>query len=250
MHIEYHKWHSRHLGQDMELKVYGDRGKPVLIFPAQGGRFFEYEDFGMVEVCKPFIEDGRIRLVTVDSVDTQSWVNNSIAPHERALRHEAYEKYIVREVFPFIRQKAPAYQRILTSGCSMGGYHCANFFFRHPEVFDAVIALSGVYTLKLFIGDYMDDLVYYHVPLSYLPGLDDARYLEAYRRSDIVLCVGQGPWEEPMLTETRAMQRVLADKNVPAWIDIWGHDVAHDWPWWRQQMPYFLERLDLAPRAH
>ena len=40
MQIEYHKWYSPNLGQDMELKVYGYFGKPVLVFPAQGSRFF------------------------------------------------------------------------------------------------------------------------------------------------------------------------------------------------------------------
>ena len=48
MNIEYHRWWSPHLQQDMELKVYGYYGKPVVVFPAQGGRFFDYENFGMI----------------------------------------------------------------------------------------------------------------------------------------------------------------------------------------------------------
>ncbi len=35
MQIEYHKWFSPALGHDMELKIYGYFGKPVLVFPAQ-----------------------------------------------------------------------------------------------------------------------------------------------------------------------------------------------------------------------
>ena len=58
MNVEYHRWWSRSLGQDMELKVYGHAGKPVVVFPCQGGRFHEYEDFGMVEACRSFVEAG------------------------------------------------------------------------------------------------------------------------------------------------------------------------------------------------
>jgi len=245
MNVEYHRWWSRSLGQDMELKVYGHAGKPVVVFPCQGGRFYEYEDFGMVEACRPFIEGGAVTLFTVDSVDAQSWTNGGAHPAERARRHNDFDRYIVGEVAPFIRTLRPQAGGALATGCSMGGYHSANFFFRHPDVFDAVIALSGVYKLTDFVGDYLDDSVYFNSPLLYLPGLSDPWYLERYRRSQIVACVGQGAWEDGMLADTRALQAVLTAKGIPAWIDFWGHDVNHDWPWWRRQMPYFLANLRL-----
>jgi esterase/lipase superfamily enzyme len=151
----------------------------------------------------------------------------------------------VEEVAPFIRRLLPHASGFLATGCSMGGYHSANFFFRHPDVFDALIALSGVYRLTDFVGDYVDDNVYYNSPLLYLPGLTDPWYLDRYRRSQIVVCVGQGAWEDGMLADTRALQAILSAKGIPAWIDYWGHDVNHDWPWWRRQMPYFLGKLRL-----
>ncbi|MGE5247775.1 MAG: esterase family protein [Verrucomicrobiota bacterium] len=245
MNIEYRRAFSRHLGQDMELKVYGHAGKPVIVFPCQGGRFFEYEDFGMVEACRPFIEGGAITLFTVDSVDCQSWLNEALSPADRARRHNDYDRYIVEEVAPFARAMRPEASGFLATGCSMGAYHSANFFFRHPNVFDAVIALSGLYSLNLFLGDYMDESVYFHTPLAYLPNLSDPWYLDRYRRSQIVVCVGQGAWEEPMIEDTRALGETLSALGVPAWIDFWGHDVCHDWPWWRRQMPYFLGHLKL-----
>jgi len=245
MNVEYHRWWSRSLGQDMELKVYGHAGKPVVVFPCQGGRFFEYEDFGMVEACRSFVESGAVTLVTVDGVDGQSWTNRGAHPAERARRHNDYDRYIVSEVAPFIRSLRPQASGALATGCSMGGYHSANFFFRHPDVFDAVIALSGVYKLTDFVGDYVDDNVYFNSPLLYLPGLSDPWYLERYRRSRIVVCVGQGAWEDEMLADTRALQAILASKGIPAWVDFWGHDVNHDWPWWRRQMPHFLANLRL-----
>jgi esterase/lipase superfamily enzyme len=243
MSHEQHKWWSSNLGQDMELRVYGHSGKPVLVFPCQEGRFFDYEDFGLVDSCRPWLEAGKIRLFTVDSVDAQSWCNQNIHPHDRARRHEAYDRYLSEEVVPFIQTYGTG--QICVTGCSMGGYHSANYFFRHPDQCDSVIALSGLYRLIHFIGDYMDEAVYYQTPLSYLPGLTDPWYLERYRKSQIFVCVGQGAWEEEMLEDTLALKHILEEKEVPAMIDVWGHDVNHDWPWWQKMMPYFLEKLKL-----
>ena len=241
MNIEYHKWWSDHLNQEMELKVYGHAGKPAVVFPCQGGRFFEYEDFGMIAACASFIENGQVQFYTVDSVDNQAWANWGAHPADRGWRHEDYNHYITQEVIPFIRQhRDEPTLKCLTTGNSMGGYHSANFFFRHPDAFDALIAISGIYQLRMFIGDYSDERVYLNSPLHYLPNLNDPWFLDQYRQSKIVVCSGQGPWEEPTLTDTLALQRILEEKGVPCWIDLWGYDVNHDWPWWRKMVPYFL----------
>jgi esterase/lipase superfamily enzyme len=251
MNIEYHKWWSPSLGQDMELKVYGYYGKPILVFPAQSGRFFEFEDFQMIDAIHSFIEEGHVKVITVDSIDSQSWANWGAHPADRARRHQDYDRYIVDEVAPFIRQHCGnAEEKLITTGCSMGAYHSANFFFRHPDIFDTVISLSGLYQLRIFIGDYTDENVYYNSPLFYLPNLNDPWFIDQYRQSQIIICVGQGAWEDRMLEDAYALKRILEDKQIPAWIDIWGQDVNHDWPWWRKMLPYFLSRLNLpSPEA-
>jgi len=244
MQVEYHKWWSPCLGHDMEMKVYGHYGKPVLVFPAQSGRFYDYEGFGMVDALAGLIDAGRIKLFCVDSIDSQSWANWGAHPADRARRHQDYDGYIVNEVAPFVHDHCgESDQMMITTGCSMGAFHAVNFFFRHPDVFDGVVALSGLYQLGMFVGDYMDDNVYFNSPLNYLPNLDDTWYLDQYRRSQIVVCCGQGAWEDAMLADTFALKRVLEEKSIPAWIDIWGHDVNHDWPWWRKMAPYFLDRM-------
>jgi esterase/lipase superfamily enzyme len=246
MKIEYHKWFSSSLGHDMELKVYGWYGKPMLVFPAQGGRFYEYEDFKMIDAISDYIEAGKIKVFTVDSIDNQSWANYGIHPADRARRHEDYDRYITQEVAPFITENcASTSQRFIVTGVSMGAYHAGNFFFRHPDIFDTLIAISGLFQLRIFIGDYSDDNVYFNSPLYYLPNLDDPWYLDQYRNNRIIVGVGQGSWEDDMLADARELQRILSEKNIPHWVDYWGHDVNHDWPWWRQMMPYFLEKLNL-----
>ena len=246
MQTEYHKWWSSSLSQDMEIKVYGYYGKPVVVFPALGGRFYDYEGFGMIQAIEGFIEAGQIKLFAVDSIDSQSWSNWNAHPADRARRHQDYDQYIVQEVAPFIRQHcANSEQKFMTTGCSMGAYHALNFLLRHPDVFDATIALSGVYNLKTFIGDYVDDNVYFNSPLAYLPGLNDPWYVDQYQQSDIIVCCGQGAWEDAMLADTLELKHILEGKGLPAWIDIWGQDVNHDWPWWHKMMPFFLEHLHL-----
>ena len=246
MQIEYHKWFSPSLGHDMELKVYGYFGKPVLVFPAQAGSFHEFEDFGMIDVLSSFIESGQIKIFTVNSLDGQSWSNWDAHPADRARRHQDYDRYIIDEVVPFMRHHSgDTEQKFLTTGVSMGAYHAANFLFRHPDVFDTVIALSGLYQLSYFIGDYMDENVYFNTPLAYLPNMNDPWYLDQYRQSRIIVAVGQGAFEGEMLADTQALKTILEEKNIPAWIDIWGGDVNHDWPWWYRMLPYFLNSLNL-----
>jgi esterase/lipase superfamily enzyme len=95
--------------------------------------------------------------------------------------------------------------------------------------------------LNGFQGEDID--VYYNNPVEFLPNVRDEQLLDFYRKSDIVLCVGQGAWEEPMIADTLRMRDILQAKGIPCWIDVWGHDVNHDWPWWRKQFPYFLSHL-------
>ncbi len=242
MKKEYHKWYSPILGRDMELNVYGHSGRPIIVFPSMCGRFYEYEDFGMVQAVEQFINDGRIMLFTVDGIDGESWLNESIHPAERALRHNVYDAYIIQEVVPFIHYVSGRTD-IITTGCSMGGYHSMNFYLRHPDAFNGVISLSGCYALYILIGDFVDENIYFNAPLLYLPNCNDPWFLDRYRQGQIIACTGQGAWEEDMVRETSMLADIFRQKNIPAWCDFWGHDVNHDWPWWRVQMPYFLDHI-------
>ncbi len=247
MHIEEHRWYSPHLKREMSLKVYGHWGRPLIVFPCSRGRYFDYEGMGMIAAIAGFIDAGRIKLFCVDSIDAESWYDFGVAPAERNARHEAYDRYVSDEVVAFIRNHCQSPQtNILTNGCSMGAYHAVNFFLKHPDRFGGTLALSGLYRLdRTEFGLQRHELesVYFNSPLTYLPGIDDESILDAYRRSQIVVCCGQGAWDEESLADTRDLEHILQAKGVPAWIDIWGLDVNHDWPWWFKQMNYFLDKL-------
>ena len=244
MRIEYHEFYSSSLGRTMAFKSYGHAGKPIIVFPSSGGSFYEYEDFGMIEACSSLIEEGVVRFYTPDSVDQESWLNKGMWPGDMARMHNAYDSYIVNELVPFIWAHSGWQGGLMTTGCSMGGYHSANFYFRHPDVFDSMIALSGLYDARFFVGSNMSDpYVYFNSPVDYLANLNDPKYLEAYRNGNIIVCTGLGKWEEDTIRDTRLLKEILDSKGVLAWIDFWGSDVDHDWPWWRVQMPYFLSSL-------
>lgn len=247
MQIEAHQWFSPSLHREMTLKVYGHWGLPLLVFPCSLGRYFDYEGMGMIDQIADFIDAGRIKLFCVDSVDAESWYNFTASPADRNARHQAYDRYIVDEVVPFIRNHCNQPDiRIMANGCSMGAYHAVNIFLKHPDLFAGTIALSGLYRLDhIEFGIAAADIpaIYFNSPLHYLPGLNSGWFMDWYRRSNIVVCVGQGAWEAEALEDTRSLEAVFREKRIPAWIDFWGQDVDHDWPWWFRQMRHFLDQL-------
>lgn len=243
MHFEQGNFYSRYLDKEMHFNIYGHGGKAVLVFPSSGGSQNEYADFGMIDACAAFIDAGLLRFYTVDSFDRSSWLALDKSGHEMAQEHDRYENYIINEMVPLIKYQTGA-DHLLATGCSMGAFHTINFALKHPDVFDTAIALSGVYDARFFTGDYFGDLaVYYNSPIDYLPNQEDPWYLDQYRKNNYIVCVGQGDWESPHLMETRNLEKEFVAKGIPAWFDYWGSDSAHDWPWWKKQMPYFLSQL-------
>lgn len=242
MRVEHRLLSSSALGHDMEYRLYGHAGQPLLGFPSLNGRVGDWEGFGMVGALAPLLDAGRVLLVVTDGIDWQSWTNQGLAPADRGRRHEAFDRYLLDELLPVVRTESGR-PNTWASGCSMGAYHAANLYFRHPDVVDGLIAISGLYQPRMFVGEAGDESVYLNAPLWYLPNLDDPWYLDRYRSGKIVFVIGQGRWEEECLADTREMQRVLEAKRIPATFDYWGYDVDHDWPWWQKMLPHWLEKL-------
>jgi esterase/lipase superfamily enzyme len=246
MEVVYHKAFSHNLGHDMEYKRYGYGGRPVVMFPTSRGRFFQYEDTGTIAALSPFIDSGRIQVWTLDSVDTESFFSHDPDLQNRIGRHEAYFRYVREEALPKIvsvtrAANAGLVPKPLFAGCSMGAFHGANFVFRFPELASGVIALSGVYSTRDFFGPALDGGLYFNSPLDYLAGLEDAEILDRLRALRLIFCCGRGAWEERMVPETLRLQEILREKGIPAWVDIWGNDVSHDWVWWHRQIVYFMD---------
>lgn len=248
MEIRYFKNYSHCLGRDMEFKVYGHAGKPVLFVPCQAGRFFDFENFKMTDYWAPWIESGKVTVYSIDTIDGETWANPNGDKRWRAEQHERWFNYIVEEMVPTIRhlhwERNHNDQLISTFGCSLGALHAANLFFRRPDLFDSVLALSGIYDSYAYFGDYVDDIIYNNCPNFYLPNLpQDHHYINMYNDRNIILCCGQGAWEDELKVSTGWLSRILREKGINAWVDFWGTDAAHDWDWWYKQVEYFVPYL-------
>ena len=248
MEIRYFKHWSSHLNREMEFKVYGHCGKPVLFIPCQGGRFYDFENFKMVDHWAPFIEAGRCSVFAADCIDNEAWAAQGADDRLRIENHERWFRYITLELVPYIRhlsvQQNGYDQSILTFGCSMGAMHAANLYYRRPDLFDSMFAISGIYDSQDFFGAYMDDLVYQNCPVNYLANMPaEHPYMALYNSQKSLIVVGQGDWEGPLLESTRRLDTVCAQKGIHTRFEYWGFDVAHDWPWWFKMVEHYVPQL-------
>ena len=248
MEVRYMKHYSSHLGRDMEFKVYGHAGKPVMFIPCQSGRFYDFENFKMADHWARWIEEGRCTVYSIDSVDDIAWAAQGADNRLRIENHERWYNYVIEEMVPTIRhlsgQRNGYDQPIMTFGCSMGAMHAANLFFRRPDLFDTLFAISGLYDSKMFFGDYMDDLVYRNCPVNYIADMPwDHPYIQMYNQRKILIVCGQGDWEGPLLDSTRWLDTVLKQKGINARFEYWGYDVSHDWPWWFKMVEHYVPQL-------
>ena len=199
MEVQYFKRYSYNLNRDMEFKVYGHAGRPVLYIPCQDGRFFDFENFKMTDTWAPWIESGQVMVFSIDTMDKETWSNKGADPRWRAERHEQWMRYITDEMVPFMRDMVnlrngwTGYPGIMVFGCSLGATHATNLFYRRPDLFDRLLALSGIYTASYGFDGYMDDIVYNNSPVDYLKNMpDDHPYIHLYNLKKSVICVGKG----------------------------------------------------------
>src|SRR5690349_17010619 len=187
MNREYHRWYSPSLNREMELLIFGHAGARVLVFPTSLGKYYEWEDRGMIGVLHEHLERGWLQLYCVDSVDAESWYARWAHPGGRA-------------------------------------YHAANFAFRHPELVGRTIGMSGVYDIRQWANGYHDDNIYYNNPVEYLPNEHDGGRLDHLRRMDIVLVTGR---DDPNRAGTENLSGLLGNKGIGnalrLW-DGWAHD--------------------------
>ncbi|MBA2456030.1 MAG: esterase [Nocardioidaceae bacterium] len=226
---------------------YGHYGRPVIVFPSEQGRAWDYENNGMVGAVADLIEAGRVKLYCVDSFDHLTWSDRSVPVEERARRHEAYESWICDTVVPAIGADSPGAGDAVVTGCSLGAYHALNLALKRADLFPVAICQSGTYDPTAWYGwGERGDAAYFNNPTDYVQHLHGDHLAWLQSRVYVVLVVGQGAWEtDPTgaLPSTHRTAALLRDKGIPHELDLWGTDVAHDWPWWRRQIAHHLARF-------
>lgn len=241
MNIKYYKEYSPILDREMECKVYGDAGVPFLFIPCQEGRFYDFENFRMIEPFARYIEEGRVQVFSVDSLDAETLTSKDWDKHKRMEVYEKWVEHIAYEFVPWLMDRSYSGKKPIVFGCSLGALHAANLFFRFPDRFGGVLALSGLYQLDFAFGDYHDDLTYRNSPVDYLRGMEwDHPYVNLYNEGKMIFVVGQGAWEDETKPGTADLDAVCKQKGIQAEFNYWGYDVKHDWDWWFRQVDVYL----------
>ncbi len=234
-------WHSPRLGMHMPIVRYGNWGRPLLLFPTAQSDLLDCERFWLIKKIEHHIFAGKVTVFCINSINSMSWMNSRVGIRESARRQALFSGYVEEEVVPFIRDAVENPRaRIGVTGASFGAFHAANAFFRRPDLFDTLLGMSGFYDLAPgYLEGYMDDNAYFNNPMSYVPNIHDADQLDLIRNhSQIHIVAGQGAYERP--DSSRRFSEALWRKGIWNNLDLWGHDVNHDWPWWHKMLEHYV----------
>lgn len=235
MHREYHRWFSPSLSRDMELLVVGHAGARVLVFPTSQGRFYEWEDRGVMASMQHHINNGWLQFYLVDSVDGESWYCGWAHPSGRAYRHAQYDGYLYNEVLPFSESKN-SNPYLMTVGASFGAYHAMNFGLKHADRVRRILGFHGLYDIRWFTGGYSDDNVYWNNPLQYVWNIHDPAWLSQLYQLDIIMVAGK---EDRLIQSSRDMSAALWSRGIGNALREW-NGWYHDWPFWTQMMHMYI----------
>ncbi len=234
MHQEYIKYYSHHLGRDIEMLVFGHWGYPVLLFPTTLGSYYQAKDMGLIHAVDQLVNSGKYKIYCVDSIDADSWYGSHLHPSDKVKNYIKYDQFLSSELVPYI-QKQCNVEKIGVAGCSFGGYHAANFAFRHPYMVSYLISMSGTFDLKSFMNGYYDDNLYFNNPIDFLQNEQGWRY------GHMNIILGTSEWDI-CLEKNIEMSSTLNRLGVEHWLDIRGHE-KHDWPLWHSMFHYYLSRI-------
>lgn len=235
MNREYHRWYSPSLNRDMELLIFGHGGARVLVFPTSKGKFYEWEDRGMIQALSHQIHNGWLQFYCVDSVDAESWYAHHKHPGARAWRQEEYQNYLLHEVLPLSQQKNQN-PFLITTGASFGAYHAVNFALRYPNLVGRTIGMSGIYDITRWANGYQGEFVYRNNPCWYIPQEHEWGRLEALRRLDIILAIGR---DDSLRGNNEHLSHLLWQKDIGNALRIWA-GWSHDWPYWMKMIQLYI----------
>lgn len=239
MHRNITSWFSPNLQTELPIASYGHYGFALLLLPTAAADFLEYERFGLIGALEPLINQGKVKVFSINSINNESWMNHHMDPKHKAIRHQQFNQYVFEEVIPHLKRSTSEETPIIICGASFGALHSMNLFLKRPDLINGVIAMSGVYDLTEYTNGYFDDDVYFNSPQHYMPNLTDHGVLEQIRRSQhIHLFTGSGPYEAP--DAARSFAGILYNKGINYELDVWGNEWPHDWNTWRTVLPHYL----------
>lgn len=233
-HEHYHKWFSPRLNRDIEVLAFGTRGYPVILFPTSMGHYYENKDFKLIDSVNWFLDEGLVKIYCVDGIDEVSWYNKSIHPADRAKNHHWYDQMLYHELVP-LAQRETGVSRVVTAGCSFGGYHATNFAFKHPDVVKYVFNMGAAFDIRDQVDGHYDDHVYFNNPMDFIPGAQSDFF------NDMYVVLGTGT-RDMCWSANERMAEILRNKGINHWLDV-RHNAEHDWPVWKEMFPHYLSLI-------
>src|SRR5436853_3122970 len=143
MKRELTSWYSPSLAQDMPVAVYGYYGFALLLVPTAAADYLEYERFQLIDSLSHFVDSGKVKIFSINSINNESWLNNHMDPKHKIIRHQQFNEYVYEEVIPFVRTHTSNDTPIIICGASFGALHSMNLFLKRPDLLHGVIAMSG-----------------------------------------------------------------------------------------------------------
>ncbi len=234
---------SKSMDRRVHLWRYGHFGPPLLVFPSASGMAHEWEAHGMTESLEDHLRGGRLKLYCTESNVAEAWTRKDSDPRWQIQRHEAFERYVLDELVPFIRKDCRSEDiPIAVTGTSLGALYAANFALKHPTIFRYALCMSGRYDVSWLTQGFSNEAIYFNNPMAYVPNLHGEHLEQVREHTHLALVCGQGKWEDGNVEETHALADRLEAKQISHERDLWGHDVSHEWHWWQRQARFHLEK--------
>ncbi|NML64773.1 esterase family protein [Hymenobacter sp. RP-2-7] len=233
MHEDYRRFYSHHLGLELEMLVLGNYGYPIIIFPTSNGRYYEAKDFKLVDSVRWFIDNKLIKLYCIDSGDKYSWYAKHLHPGTRVWNHTLYDRFVADELVPAIQRECQV-DKVGVAGCSLGGYQALNFAFRHPGLVAHMFSMGASFDIRMFMGGYYDEQVYYNNPPDYLPNDQDPDLW----RMNIILGTA---YDDFCKDSNYQIADILSRKGIAHRLDV--RPGTHDWPVWRDMFPEYVSTI-------
>lgn len=230
MHREYLKTYSSPLQREMEALIFGHGGAAVLVFPTSRGRFYQWEDFRVVEALREPIERGWLQLFCVDGIDNETWYDFERPVDEILEVHQLYENYLTQEFMPQVLRARNHSGFVICTGTSFGAFHALSFGTRHPDQVNRIVAMSGDFDSSKYLDDDCSGPAYFYNPMAYLPRVTPGIYMDHLRQLEFRLAVGS---DDFCLEPSERLAGILGKLGLRVDLQVWDAHWIHDWPTWR-----------------
>ncbi|MGR3809659.1 alpha/beta hydrolase-fold protein [Jiulongibacter sp. NS-SX5] len=223
---------SQTLGKNLELKIYGHWGYPILVFPDAKCSPELFDTHGLIDSVKEKVDEGKIKIYAVENIDYQCLHAENLSSNIKIFNYQRYLQFVKDELIPLIQLECNVH-RIGMAGTGFGGFHALNFTFKYPNFVNFLISMSGSYNIRDFLDGYFDDNVYFNSPHDFLPNAESW----TYNHLKIVLSTSD---EDGSKNENLAMSRLLGQKQIDHWYDEqqW---LEPKWPLWNSVFPKYLD---------